>query len=68
MIRMKNTLTLAVLLAPLLAYDDTHGAPMANMPHTGFQRLDAGAMTVIMDTGPPPPQLMPTPQDRGSQS
>jgi uncharacterized heparinase superfamily protein len=28
---------------------------MANMPHTGFQRLDAGAMTVIMDTGAPPP-------------
>jgi uncharacterized heparinase superfamily protein len=43
------------LLATLLAYDDTHGAPMANMPHTGFQRLDAGAMTVIMDTGLPPP-------------
>ena len=43
------------LLATLLAYDDTHGVPMANMPHTGFQRLDAGAMTVIMDTGPPPP-------------
>jgi uncharacterized heparinase superfamily protein len=43
------------LLATLLAYDDTHGAPMANMPHSGFQRLDAGTMTVIMDTGPPPP-------------
>jgi uncharacterized heparinase superfamily protein len=43
------------LLATLLAYDDTHGAPMASMPHNGFQRLDAGAMTVIMDTGPPPP-------------
>jgi uncharacterized heparinase superfamily protein len=43
------------ILATLLAYDDTHGTPMANMPHTGFQRLDAGAMTVIMDTGPPPP-------------
>jgi uncharacterized heparinase superfamily protein len=43
------------LLATLLAYDDAHGAPMANMPHTGFQRLDAGAMTVIVDTGPPPP-------------
>ena len=43
------------LLATLLAYDDTHGAPMASMPHTGFQRLDAGATTVIMDTGPPPP-------------
>jgi uncharacterized heparinase superfamily protein len=43
------------LLATLLAYDDTHGVPMANMPHTGYQRLDAAAMTVIMDTGPPPP-------------
>src|ERR1700741_2601777 len=43
------------LVATLLAYDDTHGAPMANMPHTGYQRLNAGAMAVIMDTGPPPP-------------
>jgi uncharacterized heparinase superfamily protein len=43
------------LLATLLAYDDTHGTPMVNMPHTGYQRLEAGAMTVIMDTGPPPP-------------
>ncbi len=43
------------LLATLLAYDDTHGVPMANMPHTGFQRLEAGALTLIMDTGPPPP-------------
>ena len=43
------------LLATLLAYDDTHGVPMANMPHSGFQRLDARTMTVIMDTGPPPP-------------
>ncbi len=43
------------LLATLLAYDDTRGTPMASMPHSGFQRLDAGAMTVIMDTGPPPP-------------
>jgi uncharacterized heparinase superfamily protein len=42
------------LLATLLAYDDAHGSPMATMPHTGFQRLDAGAMTVIMDTGAPP--------------
>jgi uncharacterized heparinase superfamily protein len=42
------------LLATLLAYDDTHGTPMANMPHTGFQRLDAGQTTVIIDTGPPP--------------
>ncbi|HYW63014.1 MAG TPA: heparinase II/III family protein, partial [Bradyrhizobium sp.] len=42
------------LLATVLAYDDTHGVPMSHMPHTGFQRLDAGAMTVIIDTGPPP--------------
>ncbi len=40
------------LVATLLAYDDTHGVPMANMPHTGFQRLDAGPTTVIIDTGP----------------
>jgi uncharacterized heparinase superfamily protein len=43
------------LVATLLAYDDTHGVPMANMPHTGFQRLDAGQTTVIIDTGSPPP-------------
>uniref|UniRef100_Q07VP6 Heparinase II/III family protein n=1 Tax=Rhodopseudomonas palustris (strain BisA53) TaxID=316055 RepID=Q07VP6_RHOP5 len=46
------------LLATLLAYDDTHGSPMSNMPHSGFQRLDAGQLTVIIDTGaPPPPNL-----------
>ena len=43
------------LVATLLAYDDTHGAPMANMPHTGYQRIDTGGMTVIIDTGAPPP-------------
>jgi uncharacterized heparinase superfamily protein len=43
------------LLATLLAYDDARGVPMANMPHSGFQRLDAGAMTVIIDAGIPPP-------------
>ena len=43
------------VLATLLAYDDTHGAPMSNMSHTGFQRLDAGNTVVIMDTGPAPP-------------
>jgi len=46
------------LLATLLAYDDTHGSPMSSMPHTGYQRIDAGAMMVIVDTGaPPPPNL-----------
>jgi uncharacterized heparinase superfamily protein len=43
------------VLATLLAYDDAHGAPMSNMPHTGFQRLDAGNAVIIMDTGPAPP-------------
>ncbi|MBR0871745.1 heparinase II/III family protein [Bradyrhizobium tropiciagri] len=43
------------LVATLLAYDDTRGVPMAGMPHTGFQRLDAGVSALIVDTGPPPP-------------
>ena len=43
------------LIATLLAYVDTHGTPMASMPHTGFQRPDAGPTTVIVDTGAPPP-------------
>src|SRR5258707_12491599 len=42
------------LVATLLAYDDTHGVPMAHMRHTGFQPLAARAMTVFMDTGVPP--------------
>src|SRR5436305_2407526 len=42
------------LVATLLAYDDTHGVPMASMPHTGYQRIDAGTMTLIIDTGAPP--------------
>jgi len=43
------------IMATLLAYDDTRGTPMASMPHTGFQRLEAGTTTLIMDTGQPPP-------------
>ncbi|UGY18630.1 heparinase II/III family protein [Bradyrhizobium septentrionale] len=43
------------LVATLLAYDDTRGVPMASMPHSGFQRLDAGTTALIIDTGPPPP-------------
>jgi len=45
----------SALLATLLAYDDTHGVPMANMPHAGFQRLEAGPTILIADTGVPPP-------------
>ena len=42
------------LLATLLAYDDAHGVPMATMPHSGYQRIDAGPATLIMDSGAPP--------------
>ncbi len=43
------------LVATLLAYDDSQGQPLASMPHSGFQRLEAGGMAVIVDSGPPPP-------------
>ena len=31
------------LLTTILAYDDARGAPLANAPHSGFQRLEAPA-------------------------
>jgi uncharacterized heparinase superfamily protein len=56
------------LVATLLAYDDTHGAPMANMPHTGYQRIDAGTLTLIVDTGAPPPPSVSQDAHAGSLS
>jgi len=43
------------LLATVLAYDDARGTPVANTPYSGYQRLEAGASTLLMDTGSPPP-------------
>ena len=43
------------LLATLLAYDDSQGTPLASMPHSGYQRIDAGSTLVIVDAGTPPP-------------
>ena len=43
------------LLATVLAYDDARGTPVANAPYSGYQRLEAGASTLLMDTGGPPP-------------
>jgi uncharacterized heparinase superfamily protein len=43
------------LLATVLAYDDARGAPVANAPHSGYQRIDAGKTALVMDTGKPPP-------------
>jgi uncharacterized heparinase superfamily protein len=47
--------TPAELLLTLLAYDETHGAPLSNAPYSAYQRLEAGGGVVIMDTGRVPP-------------
>jgi uncharacterized heparinase superfamily protein len=45
-------------LATVLAYDDARGAPVANAPHSGFQRMEASEAVVIADTGAPPPMML----------
>jgi uncharacterized heparinase superfamily protein len=47
--------TPTALLTTVLAYDDAHGAPLGNAPHSGYQRVEAGDMVVLVDTGKPPP-------------
>jgi uncharacterized heparinase superfamily protein len=42
-------------LATILAYDDARGTPVANAPHSGYQRLTSKNMLVIVDTGVAPP-------------
>jgi uncharacterized heparinase superfamily protein len=42
------------LIATILAYDDARGTPLANAPHSGYQRVEVKDMLVIMDTGAPP--------------
>ena len=42
-------------VAAILHHDDTAGQPLANAPHSGYQRLASGGTTVIADTGAPPP-------------
>ena len=46
------------LLATVLAYDDARGAPLSNASHSGYQRIEASATAVLMDTGRPPPLAM----------
>ena len=46
------------ILATLLAYDETRGAPVLNASYSGYQRLEAGDTVVIVDTGAPPPPLL----------
>ncbi len=47
--------TPADLLATLLAYDETRGAPHSNAPYSAYQRLEAGGGVLIMDVGRAPP-------------
>jgi uncharacterized heparinase superfamily protein len=47
--------TRADLLTTILAYDDARGAPLANAPHSGYQRLESQGTLVLMDTGRAPP-------------
>ena len=49
------------LLTTILAYDDARGAPVANAPHSGYQRVETGGTLVLMDTGRAPP--LPVSQD-----
>jgi uncharacterized heparinase superfamily protein len=46
------------LLATVLAYDDARGTPVANAPHSGYRRIDAGQTALLMDTGKPPPMAL----------
>jgi uncharacterized heparinase superfamily protein len=46
------------LVATLIAYDDTRGTPVNNASHSGYQRAEAGAAVLLMDTGRPPPPAM----------
>jgi uncharacterized heparinase superfamily protein len=46
------------LLTTILAYDDARGAPLANAPHSGYQRLESAGALVLMDAGRPPPMAL----------
>ena len=45
--------TNAPLLTTLLRYDTGKGAVLSEAPHSGYQRLNAGDTTVLIDTGKP---------------
>ncbi len=42
-------------IVAILHHDDTAGAPLLHAPHSGYERLSMGGVTVIADTGAPPP-------------
>ncbi|MCV6601155.1 MAG: heparinase II/III family protein [Cohaesibacter sp.] len=47
--------TPADLLATILAYDETRGAPVSNASFSGYHRLEAGPMLALFDYGEQPP-------------
>lgn len=47
------TYTLANELLSVLRYDETSGAPFRGLPQTGYERIEAGETTIIVDTGKP---------------
>jgi uncharacterized heparinase superfamily protein len=46
------------LLTTILAYDDARGAPLANAPHSGYQRLERAGTLLLVDTGRVPPMAV----------
>jgi uncharacterized heparinase superfamily protein len=60
--------TPADLLLTLLAYDEARGAPFANAPYSGYQRLAASGAVAIVDTGCAPPIEMSLDAHAGSLS
>lgn len=42
-------------IAAVLRYDESVGAPLSSAPHGGYQRLAAGSVCLIADTGRLPP-------------
>src|SRR4029079_10610257 len=50
--------TRTALVSTVLAYDDARGTPVANAPHSGYQRVQAGDGLLLVDTGPPAPLPM----------
>jgi uncharacterized heparinase superfamily protein len=56
------------LLTTILAYDDARGTPVANAPHSGYQRAEMSGTVVLMDTGTPPPLEASTEADAGCLS
>ncbi|NNG05143.1 MAG: hypothetical protein HKM95_13750 [Inquilinus sp.] len=43
-----------VLIDTVLAQADAHGRPLKSGRHSGFERVQAGRLLLLMDVGPPP--------------